>query len=125
MTLKRLPHEFAVVKLSSPKAAHGIDLTKPFVFLSVTDDEVSLVCPADLVPADATAVEAPWTAFKIAQTLDFSLVGIIAKIARCLAERGIPVFVISTFDTDYVLVKQHRSAEAIDALTSIGYDIVD
>jgi len=94
--------DFSVCKV---KSIHNIDFSRTFVFLSQTDEELSLVCESACVPPDAIAVEAGWKAFRIAGTLDFGLIGIIANITQILAEAGISVFVVSTYNTDYVLLK--------------------
>ena len=94
--------DFSVCKI---KDIHNIDFTHTFVFLSKTDEELSLVCEFVYVPSDATAVVDGWKAFRIAGTLDFGLIGIIANITQILAEAEISVFVISTYNTDYVFLK--------------------
>ena len=93
------------------------------VFFARTADEISLVCPADAAPAPALCIasEDGWRAFRVSGTLDFSLTGIIAGISAVLADSGVPVFCVSTFDTDYVLVKEDRLAEAIRVLDAAGY----
>lgn len=64
-----------------------------------------------------------WRAFRAAGPLDFSLTGILAGIASVLAAAGIPIFAVSTYDTDYVLVKTERYEAALDALRAAGYDV--
>ena len=89
---------------------------KGFCSIVRTDEEVSLVCETEATPASAIAREDGWRAFKVAGPLDFELVGILAKISSALAEAEVPLFAISTFDTDYVLVKENKLETAIDAL---------
>lgn len=93
------------------------------VFFARTEDEISLVCPADSAPAAELCVasEDGWRALRVSGTLDFSLTGIIAGISSVLADSGVPVFCVSTFDTDYVLVKEDRLAEALCVLDAAGY----
>lgn len=122
MTLRLLPDSFAVCKIES---LDGIDWQAPYVFMAKTDDELSLVCPAGYVPAGALAVEEGWRALRVCGTLDFGLVGIIAHIAGALAARSIALFVVSTYDTDYVLVKEDKLTEAICCLREEGYTIDD
>lgn len=95
------------------------------VFFARTTDEISLVCPAHCAPASALCVarEDGWRALRVSGTLDFSLTGIIAGISTALADSGVPVFCVSTFDTDYVLVKEDRLAEALSVLDAAGYII--
>ena len=94
--------DFSVCKI---KDTHNIDFTRTFVFLSKTDEELSLVCESVYVPPDAIAVEDGWKAFRIAGILDFGLIGIIANITKILAEAEISVFVVSTYNTDYIFLK--------------------
>ena len=105
------------------RSADGVVLCRPFGCLTATEDEWSLVCPDADVPGDALEVERGFCALKVCGALDFSLVGIIARIAGVLAARGIAVFVVSTFDTDYVLIKRARLEDAIEALEAGGYEI--
>ena len=86
-----------------------------------TPDEISLVCESGCAPSNAVAVENGWKAFKISGTLDFGLIGIIAGISKILAAAGIGVFVISTYDTDYILMKEYNFDKGIGALKDNGY----
>ncbi|SDM91531.1 hypothetical protein SAMN05192585_10785 [Acetanaerobacterium elongatum] len=122
MRLILLNGEFAVCKLGS---LMEIDFKADFVFFAKTDDELSLVCQADKVPKDAIATEADWKALKIEGVLDFSLTGVISAISSALAESKIPVFVVSTYNTDYVLVKKAYLISALAALRKIGCSIVE
>lgn len=113
MTLQVLEPTFSVCKLP---AGQRPDADGAFVFFAKTDSEVSLVCPSDAAPENALAREDGWRALRVAGTLDFSLIGILADIAARLAERSISMFAVSTYDTDYVLVKQERLQDAVEAL---------
>ena len=97
-----LADEFSICKIVD---ICEVDFSRPFVFLSKTDEEVSLVCESEYAPKNALAIEEGWRAFRVDGVLDFSLVGIIADITRILADAGISVFVVSTYNTDYVLLK--------------------
>ena len=116
MILEKIDADFTVCKITD---INGVDLSRPFVFLSKTDEELSLVCESSYVPKCATDVEADWKAFRVAGTLDFGLVGIVAKLTKILAEEGISVFVISTYNTDYILVKACNFEEALAILGDI------
>ena len=83
------------------------------------------MCEAASVPAGAIEREDGWRAFRIQGVLDFSLVGILAKLTGILARNGIGLFAISTFNTDYVLVKEERFSEALDLLADEGYAIAE
>jgi hypothetical protein len=120
MTLKVINESFSVCKL---KDYSQIEINQPFVFTGSTDEEKSLVCPTRLVPSDVIERSDGWKAFKIEGVLDFSLIGIIAKISTILADNGIGIFVVSTFNTDYILTKSDRFEEALRLLSTAGYSI--
>ena len=94
MTLIKIGLEFSVCRIRDVK---DIDFTKDFTFLFKTDDEISLVCESQYVPESAVAVEANWRALRIEGTLDFGMIGIIAKISNILTEAGISIFIVSTY----------------------------
>ena len=118
MRLQILPQEFSVCKVDD---SSDIDLSDDFVFIGKTDREISLVCTTVSAPENCIR-EDGWRAFRVAGDLDFSLVGIISKISGVLAEAGIGIFVISTYNTDYVLVKETNLDPAVRVLTEGGYD---
>lgn len=120
MTLKVINESFSVCKL---KDYSQIDLNHPFVFTGATDEEKSLVCPTDVVPSNTTECCDGWRAFRIEGVLDFSLVGILARISSILAEAGIGIFAVSTFNTDYILTQANRLEEALRLLSDSGYDV--
>jgi hypothetical protein len=90
------------------------------VSLTRTDDETSLVCPVGDVPTGATLVEPGWAAMRVAGQLDFALVGILAKLAGTLADAGVSIFAISTYDTDYLLVRTAQLELAVGSLRQAG-----
>jgi uncharacterized protein len=87
-----------------------------------TDSELSLVCRQDDVPTDASA-ERGFVAFEVAGPLDFSLTGVVASLVTPLAEEEIPLFVLSTFETDYLLVREHDLHRSVEALTNAGHSV--
>ena len=95
-----------------------------FCCVARTEEELSVVCETARVPKGTIAREDGWRAFKVQGPLDFGLVGILAKISAALADADVPLFAISTYDTDYVLVKEQRLKVAIDALREYGCDVV-
>ena len=121
MELKEIPLDFSVCKVTDYS---GVSLSDEFCFTGRTDEENSLVCPTARVPGNTTAREDGWRALRIQGVLDFSLIGILAKIAHILAQHQISLFVISTYNTDYVLLKQEKYAAALAALAGAGYTIV-
>ncbi|OWJ65742.1 ACT domain-containing protein [Inquilinus limosus] len=105
LTLSLLPETLAVARLPAGAALPGwVDWSDPFVTVSRTRDELSVVCPEARVPAE-TRAERGWRGFKVEGPLDFALTGILARLAAPLAEAGISIFAISTYDTDYLLVR--------------------
>lgn len=105
LTLSLLPETLAVARLSADAPLPGwVDWSDPFVTVSRTRDEVSVACLEARVPAEQQA-ERGWRAFKVEGPLDFALTGILARLATPLAEAGISIFAISTYDTDYLLVR--------------------
>lgn len=121
MLLETLPRELSVCKLPSASALPAAP--GPWTFAAVTDGEVSLVCPVEDVPACAVAREDGWRGLRVGGALDFALVGILAELARVLAEAGVPIFAVSTYDTDYLLVKSGAFERALDALRSAGHEV--
>ena len=99
----------------------GIDISKPFCFTGSTDEECSLVCPADMVPDNTVERDDGWKAFRIVGVLDFSLIGILAKISRILATNEIGIFAVSTYNTDYILTKEENFNKALEVLRNAGY----
>ena len=121
MTLKRLPYSFSVCKVESLSPE---DTVKPFTFTAMTDEEASIVCITDNAPKNTLSRSDGWRALRIEGVLDFSLVGILAKITSILAENGIGIFALSTYNTDYVLVKEENYASALTVLEKSGYNII-
>lgn len=120
MVLEKIPGTFAVCKLDD---IHHIDLYGDFVFLSKTDAELSLVCAEEKIPASATKADRDWKLLRIEGELEFSMVGVIAKISAILAAEEVSIFVVSTFDTDYIMVKRESFHKAKTALQKSGYTV--
>lgn len=120
MTLQTLPHPFTVCKLND---FAGVDVGAPFTFTAATDGERSLVCPTAQAPQAALAREDGWRAFRVKGSMDFGLVGVLSRITGTLAAANISLFALSTFDTDYVLVKAERLAAALQALAAAGWAV--
>ncbi len=118
MELKILPDELSVCKLAELSYE---DMPEGFFSLTRTDQEISLICATDKVPVNTTDREDGWRAFRIEGILDFSLIGILAGISAVLAENKIGIFVVSTYITDYILVKTDKLEEAALALKTAGY----
>ena len=90
----------------------------------MTDEEISLVCKTDYVPQNTIERDDGWRGFRIQCVLDFSLIGILSKLSAILAENNIGIFAVSTFNTDYILVKAENFEKALKVLSDAGYDVV-
>lgn len=121
MKLKIINKQFCVCQIDS---IANVNFNDEFCFVAKTDDELSLVCSSDCVPKNTIKREDGWNAFKIEGVLDFSLVGILAKISTILANESISIFAVSTYNTDYILVKQCEMNKAIAVLENQGYTVI-
>lgn len=115
-----LEHKFTVCKVED---LSEVNFGGKFCFLGKTDEEISLVCLAEDVPSRVMEREDGWRAFRIKGVLDFSLIGILSRISTILADQGIAIFVVSTFNTDYILVKEENYTQALTALEHAGYAV--
>lgn len=121
MEIKRIPQTFAICKV---KELDPDILKDEFCFVGKTDEELSLVCQSDHIPTNVIETEDGWRAFRIQGILDFSLIGILAPITQLLADHKIGIFAVSTYNTDYILVKEENYERALALLSDSGYTIV-
>ena len=123
MTLDLLPGRLAVCRLA-PDAPLGPWMGKGGVSsISRTTAELSVVCAESSVP-EGVRVEAGWRALALRGPIDFALTGVLVQILQPLAEAGVGIFALSTYDTDLVLVKEAQLADAVAALRDAGMDVV-
>lgn len=122
MEIKKIDHNFSVCQVEDYSL---VNLNSEYSFIGKTDEEKSLVCITDEVPANVIQRDDGWKAFRIQGVLDFSLIGILAKIAAALADNGISILAVSTYNTDYVLMKKENYQKALDVLKALGYMIID
>lgn len=120
MELQVLDTDFTVCRIDD---LAEVDLRDTFCFVGKTDAELSLVCATACVPPHTLEREDGWRGFRVGGVLDFSLVGILAGIAGVLADERISVFAVSTFQTDYMLIKEKDFARALAALAARGYTV--
>ena len=120
MLLEVLEGEFCICKVAD---AQAVNLDAPWLFVGKTDAEVSVVCLAEHAPGQSLARENGWRAFRVAGQMDFGLTGVLAGLASVLAQAAISIFALSTFDTDYILVKEKNLAKALEALELAGHEI--
>lgn len=122
MDLYVLPDRLSVCRLPADAPWPHPPANAGFYSATRTASEVCVVCASDDVPAGAQ-VEPDWRAMEVAGPLDFGLVGVMANLTRPLAEVGVSVFVISTYDTDYLMVHAAALERAIDALRLAGHQV--
>ena len=120
MEIEILKQKFAVCKI---KDSREINFEDDFLFVGKTDEELSVVCVEEKVYKSAYAVDKGWKALRIKEVLDFSLVGILYKISKILAENNIGIFAVSTYNKDYILVKEENINKASEKLDENGYKI--
>lgn len=121
MELKRLPGRLTVCKV--PSTAE-INIEKDFYFIGKTDEELSLVCKTEDTPVMTTDRDDGWRGFRIQGQLDFSLIGILSELSAILARNRIGIFAVSTYNTDYILVKEENFEKAMRVLAEAGYRVV-
>lgn len=123
LRLSLLGERLAVCRLDSQAAVPSWTSDGSFFSITRTPEELSIVCPDENVPEDAVC-ERDWRAFKVEGPLDFTETGILAALAGPLAGAGVSIFAVSTYDTDYVLMKEEQLDVAITALSSDGHEIL-
>ena len=121
MKIRKLPYEFTVCKITS---FSGARTDADFFFIGRTDEELSLVCKTEDTPENTVERSDGWRGFRIEGVLDFSLIGILSGISGILAEKQIGIFAVSTYNTDYFLVKAERFDQAVHALADKGYEVL-
>lgn len=121
MTLKVLEQRFAVCKVAD---LWEVNFDGEIFFIGKTGEEISIVCEEKYVPKNAEVCENGWRGFRIEGILDFSLTGILSKISAVLAEEEIGIFAVSTYNTDYILVKEENLRKATKALENKGYNFI-
>ncbi len=121
MELKTIEYKLSVCKVTN---ISDIDLASDFYFVGKTDEELSLVCKTEDAPQNTTEREDGWRGFRIQGVLDFSLIGILSKLSGILAEHKIGIFAVSTYNTDYILVKEENFERSLKVLISEGYTVI-
>jgi hypothetical protein len=122
LQLLTVPGRFAVCRLGPDDPVSAWATDKGFCSITRTQDELSVVCPEDVVP-DAVRSERGWRCLRVVGPIPFLTVGILASLVAPLAQAGISVFAVSTFDTDYLLVKEETFAAACAALRQAGHTV--
>ena len=122
MKLKRIHRDFSVCQVEDYSL---VNLESEYCFIGKTDEERSLVCAESEVHSNVIKREDGWKAICICGVLDFSLIGILSEIAAVLADNAISIFAVSTYNTDYILIKSEDYQRGLEALKSAGYEITD
>ena len=122
MIIQSIPNDFSVCKVEDYSL---VNWRAEYVFTAKTDEENSLVCLTQDAPANTMEKDDGWRALRVQGTLDFALVGILAGIAQVLAQHKIPIFAISTYNTDYIFVKEENFAKALKSLAEHGYKVIN
>ena len=122
MEIKKNHQEFSLCQVEDYSF---VNLDSEYSFIGKTDEEKSLVCLTSEVPPNVIRRDDGWKALRIQGVLEFSLIGILSKIAAILADHNIQIFAVSTYNTDYLLVKKENYEKAIQALEAAGYKIIE
>lgn len=122
MELKRIHQDFSVCQVEDYSC---VNLESKYCFIGKTDEERSLVCATGEVPSNTIKRDDGWKAFCIRGVLDFSLIGILSEIAMVFANNDISIFAVSTYNTDYILVKSGDYLRGLEILKSAGYELTD
>jgi uncharacterized protein len=126
LKFRRLPGLFAVCQLPADALVPGWAASGRFVSITRSEDELSIVCPGDNVPAGPAGnvkAEHGWMCFKLEGPFPFAQTGVLASFIDPLAEQGVPIFAISTYDTDYVLVQESHAGVALATLRGAGHEL--
>ena len=123
LRFSRIPGRFAVCRLPANAPLSEWAWSAPFASVTRTADELSIVCPAENVPEEHRPTT-PWVCLKIEGPFSFSEVGVLSSFIVPLAPKGVPIFAISTFDTDYVLIGEGSVETALQALKDAGHKLL-
>jgi uncharacterized protein len=124
LKFSRVPGSFAVCRLPAGTALPAWASAGNLFSITRTSEELSIVCPATQVPA-VVQHEKGWACLKLEGPFPFSETGILSSFVQPLSEHAIPIFAISTFDTDYVLVKDDWLEKAVETLREAGHEAVE
>ena len=122
MEIKKIDQDFSVCQVEDYSL---VNIDSEYCFIEKTDEEKSLVCLTSEVPSNVIQCDNGWKAFRIQGVLEFSLIGILSKITAILANNDISIFAVSTYNTDYVLIKKEKYQKGLEILKLSGYEIVE
>jgi hypothetical protein len=121
LKVRCLPGPYAVVRLPPDAPVPDWPTKGTFTSVSRTADELSIVCPAENLPAEAHSPH-HWICYKLEGPFAFSQTGVLLSFIEPLSDNGIPIFAVSTYDTDYVLVQEEFDGAALNALRAAGHE---
>jgi hypothetical protein len=124
LTIIVMEARFAVTRLPPGEPTPAWASQASFTSITRTPDELSIVSPEEIVPSDLKT-ETRWRCLRVAGPLDFALLGVLGAIVNPLAGAGIPLLAISTFDTDYLLVKSESLRKAVEVLRAAGHEVLN
>jgi hypothetical protein len=123
LKFRRLPGTYAIIRLAPDAPVPGWATKGDFTSVSRSAEELSIVCPTNNLPADVDS-KLRWICYKLEGPFAFSLTGVLLSFIEPLSNSGIPIFAISTFDTDYVLVQEEFAGMTQQALDQTGHELI-
>jgi len=123
LKFRQLPGHYAIIRQDSNSPVPAWATKGDFISITRTADELSIVCPVDHVPKEF-ATELRWVCLKIEGPFPFSQTGVLLSFIEPLSNNAIPIFAISTYDTDYVLVPEQDTDRTLDVLRHSGHEFV-
>jgi hypothetical protein len=123
LKFRRLPGVYAIVRQSANAPVPHWATTGDFTSITRTAEELSIVCLADHVPPEVNSSR-DWICLKLEGPFPFSQAGLLLSFIEPLSNNGLPIFAISTYDTDYVLVQKESAKQAFDLLTAAGHEVL-
>jgi hypothetical protein len=122
LKFRQLPGAYAIVRLAPDAPVPAWATKGDFTSITRTTDELSIVCPSDNLPADVNS-QHRWICLKLEGPFPFSQTGILLSFIQPLSNNGVPIFAISTYDTDYVLIQEEFAGVAQQALDQAGHEL--
>jgi hypothetical protein len=123
LKFRQLRGSYAIVRLAPDAPIPAWATSREFTSITRTTDEVSIVCPAGNIPEDVSSGP-PWTCLKLEGPFLFSQTGILLSFIQPLSGNGVPIFAVSTYDTDYVLIQEEHMGGVIELLRKAGHELV-
>jgi uncharacterized protein len=118
-----LPGRHAIVRLAADAPVPEWATKGDFTSVTRTADELSIVCPAENLPASVNSPQR-WICLKLDGPFPFSQTGVLLSFIEPLSDNGVPIFAISTYDTDYVLVQEEYAGVTLQALDNAGHELI-